>query len=479
MFNKNILIRNFSNHSYDTSFDLSSVISTNPYADVTIEGDNIVINTESWGSGYTWILAYNEDDNSFVYVRNGATNLPSEYFLAFAFVKNQDGNIYCIGHESEKYNALLLRSGVNIVISRNADKLTAICGAKKHYDESYKSYWYQTDSNSKLFCIAHSTDIHTDTIRMKNFNDFVDGVPEIDLAVCTGDYTIQASDSEFAVCSLVPSTKSILKVVGNHDVLSNTRSLAATKTIMGISEDNLYYYKDYSDKKVRIIVLNQYDVDNNIVVSSGEVKTVRQRTSHYSQNQIDWLINALDGAISNDYNVIVCMHTPEGQMPPRSNDKKFYQRNQNWRDHTNVCSGPIIEDIINAFKHGSTINATYSYSDTEVNIPSVSVNHTFASDGKFVCYIAGHLHSDFIGYSTNYEDQLYLIETCTCAIPQIYPDRNYGEEVNDLPRIPGTVSEDAFNIYCFDFDKKHVKVVRIGSNVNDLMEDRDKDLYNY
>ena len=39
-----------------------------------------------------------------------------------------------------------------------------------------------------------------------------------------------------------------------------------------------------------------------------------------------------------------------------------------------------------------------------------------------------------------------------------------------MPRIPGTISEDAVNFCVIDREKKTVSIVRIGASVNDLME---------
>lgn len=375
-------------------------------------------------------------------------------------------------------NNSIKQTGAELMLDRNKDALKSIYGAKKSYDTSSQNNWYLTSSNSNLFCIAHGTDFHTDNIRMQNFMDFVDAVEEINVAVGTGDFVDSPSESEFALInSILPKNKDFLKVLGNHDVASNSFGLDKVKELMKMN--SLYYYKDYTNYKVRIIVLNQYDVPSDTTVSSGNLWEVRDNTGHFTQGQIDWLLSTLDDAIINELNVIICMHSPEREVTPKEQTKKFYQRNHNWNSSISYISGPIIGDIVNAFKKGLTLEKIYTYQNENAEIPPVTVNHTFSGNGKFVCYIAGHLHSDFIGVSPDYEDQLYLVETCTCAIPQIANSRNYGEEVSDLPRIIGTSSEDAFNVYAFDFDKKQIKVVRIGSNINDQMEDRDKEIYNY
>lgn len=51
--------------------------------------------------------------------------------------------------------------------------------------------------------------------------------------------------------------------------------------------------------------------------------------------------------------------------------------------------------------------------------------------------------------------------------------------VSDLPRVEGEDCENAFNVYTFDLDNRIVKVLRVGSDMNDLMEDRVKAVYTF
>ena len=46
------------------------------------------------------------------------------------------------------------------------------------------------------------------------------------------------------------------------------------------------------------------------------------------------------------------------------------------------------------------------------------------------------------------------------------------EQVSDLPRINGEKTEDLFNVYGFDAVNKVIKVCRVGSDVNDILEER-------
>ena len=54
-----------------------------------------------------------------------------------------------------------------------------------------------------------------------------------------------------------------------------------------------------------------------------------------------------------------------------------------------------------------------------------------------------------------------------------------GEEISDLPRIPGTVSEDAINFYTIDRENKELTIVRLGANINDELKQRIAAKYSY
>jgi hypothetical protein len=60
--------------------------------------------------------------------------------------------------------------------------------------------------------------------------------------------------------------------------------------------------------------------------------------------------------------------------------------------------------------------------------------------------------------------------TCSGCFPPNY--HNIGDECSDLPRIPGTISEDAVNFYVIDRENKKISIIRVGATVNDLMEKR-------
>lgn len=358
------------------------------------------------------------------------------------------------------------------ILALNEDAIARIAAAKKHYDETeLASGSWSTNTADDLFCLAHGSDFHYDTARYGRFRNFVDGVSLIDAAVVSGDLTDEGTTAEFTAMMAVTGTKVPLQVIGNHERWGD-KSLADIASGLGISAP--YYKVDYASKKIRIIVLNEYDTSTN-------TKATAAKDGHWSQTQIDWFISQLDDAITNNYNVLVAMHCVEQGSSvstdafPTPNDKGFYQRTNAWKNnYTTVMQHHIIEDIIDAFRNGGSVSGTYSHSD---GTTAITLSHSFSASGKFIAYIVGHSHVDMTGYSKYKSDQLYLVCPSSCYLGD--NNRVKGGNVSDLPRIEGTKSEDCFNVYGIDTINKVVKIVRVGADMNDLMEPREVAYFDY
>lgn len=376
---------------------------------------------------------------------------------------------------------------MSVVTDRNANAVNNIISANKMMNTTVQGVYGSYDK-TKLCTIAHVSDLHNDNTRYSNYLNFVKDVSMIDHYIASGDIVDVPILSQFSNMMAQESAASVfpIKCVGNHEKYAGGEFMSNadiyTNLNLNTNTGKLYYYVDDAAYNIRFVVLDQYDIDQ----STG-------RTEHLTQDQIDFFVNALQGALTNDYSVVVVMHVCEsgGSFPEIKNkympgvsavfdyegnslngsvSNNFYQRFKQWEgltDTINVCSGTPIEDIINAFQNAGTINETYTFSDTST---SITVNATFASAGTFIAYLTGHTHGDFIGKSSKYPNQLYL----TVNTGNV----NYGN-VSDLERISGTKSEDCFNVYVIDQTHKLVKVVRVGADVNDIMEARKTSIYNY
>lgn len=326
-----------------------------------------------------------------------------------------------------------------------------VAAKKSYYDGTGTAF----GNNHNNFTLAHITDIHADVFRYGNFRQFVDTHKDlINAAVCTGDLVDLQNDEQWDAVNGVEGVTEILQVVGNHDrghqsgdTLLTDEELVA-KFGITTNTGKMYYYRDFGD--YRIIVLNQFEAD------------VRSEYK-YSEDELTWLLSTLDNSITANKHVIIACHIAD--TFPVSNNTGFYQRYNRWlNNYPPMRSG--IEAVIDAFKRGTSVSTTVS---------GISVNHTFSASGDFLCWICGHYHGDYIGYSETYPDQLYLMGNCgACTSPF---KGNMGETNSDLARISGTSTEDCFNVYSFDLANRLVKVARIGANVNDMMIERKMAVY--
>lgn len=357
------------------------------------------------------------------------------------------------------------------IILRNTEAIGAITSATKKFIKN-SSLIKQWDG---YFCIAHISDVHADPVRYKRFRTFVDNVYSINTAISTGDLvSFHNNDAtkmqiEHERMFAIGGEKDVMIVVGNHEKAGAGNTLYTEQQIKDYSGlENLYYYKDWTKTgdltyKVRVIILNQHDYDGTDINIAGR--------THYSQAQINWFINTLKEASNDGRAVMVAMHMTDKFVQPTNNDYGFNCNLPSPSLDTNQ-SGCIIEDIIDAFKNGTHLTESYTWTD---NSQTIDVDADFSGKkGSFIAYMCGHNHRDQVGYSPQHPNQLYLCIApgCLQQMYATYGQGNYGEQVSDLSRVIGTKSEDCFNVYGIDFDNKTVRIVRVGADITCNMKER-------
>lgn len=320
--------------------------------------------------------------------------------------------------------------------------------------------------------IAHTSDCHGDYKRVQNFFDFCDQL-NIDAACVTGDMVSYIPDNGIAWFNEIVNKTSCLPAVcvGNHDVYKDSLDddniydifFADISAKIGNATGKTWYYKDITAKKIRIISINLYQY-------GGESRWY----SHFTSEQLDFLISALSST-PNDYGIIILSHSPQTSLENArdSNYGDFFQVGHvSYSMHNAVSGGVPICDIVDAFISRTTISKTY----TQTGSPSsVSVTADFSSvdaSVEFIAHLTGHLHADQICYTPGtVNKQLMLNVTCTNALygGSDYP---YLADISDIGRNKNDATGDAFNVYVIDRDNKTVKVVRIGGNLTNDMEER-------
>ena len=340
---------------------------------------------------------------------------------------------------------------------------------------------------NNYLCILHQSDIHGDAERMHRMIEFGNDVG-VNAILATGDFCVNEwGDGGFdntygALYS--QSDAPILPVIGNHDVgahhkiyteTPNTLAAVGAKYITpymtaigGVQggTDAGYYYKDFSDFKVRVIVLCEYETPR--VPNSGNTELKYSIWSRYlSQAQTNWFIATLNG-VQSDWSVIVCMHQIIDVFEKYDDEFKCRVAYSN-ADVTNF-QGSIIQDIVDAYIARGTLSKSYHYNNADTSeVPDITASANFsAANGEFICYINGHTHNDGMGQSSVATNKQVNINVTTGSA-----HTNGTAVYDDLYRDENTMSQDAFNMVAFDTDKKEIRVLRIGANVSADMRRRD------
>ena len=295
-----------------------------------------------------------------------------------------------------------------------------------------------------MFTMLHFSDIHADAealARLKNRIKLMNN--PVDDIICTGD--IVANTAAQITSWWDPK---ILTCIGNHDTANYNSSTGYNWTALSMAnrdayyiapfEENWdiehvsgtsYYYKDYTDKHVRLIVL-----DAMLYQGSTTLEASSQNT---------WLTDLLADAITNNLHVLIATHAPKSLAP-------------------------VID--CNFSRYGRTIMSN----ETIVNLPQSVVDIVAAkiNNGlKFIGYIVGHNHQDYICDASGTGKQLNYCITCANVKQEaqwIGSDQHRSD------------TEDAFNLLTVDTTNTLIKIIRIGgADVDDHMRTRKAICFNY
>lgn len=353
--------------------------------------------------------------------------------------------------------------GTTDVILRNKEAEKAALAIRKKFDTQ------NTTNETDIPFFAHTSDYHEDPVRLSNFIKYCEHL-QIDAAFITGDIVSLKYDDDFSYykTKALAANIKMYHVLGNHE---NENAISQTDTMQHarfftdidskmnmVNEGKGYYYNDLTSKKIRIIALNEYQY-------GGTTRHAR----YLLPDQINWFINTLKSTPAG-YGIFILMHQPCHSWNKNVNYSKFWQSQMFYTEIMTNITGSPIADIIDAFISKTSINKSYNQSGA---VKSVDINANFStginSGVEFIAYANGHLHGDFVGY-LNGTTHKQLVLNITCGNAFVSPWR---DGLSDLPRKSGTVAEDAFNIYGIDRLNGIVKIVRIGSNINYLLEKRE------
>ncbi|MBQ0105440.1 MAG: metallophosphoesterase, partial [Armatimonadetes bacterium] len=303
------------------------------------------------------------------------------------------------------------------------------------------------EKGTKIFSLFWFSDLHggaSELNRLLNFYNFYGEY--FDDAICTGDIIEGSSESDFSFWAKEPMAKNIMFVLGNHDTLKSSenwdwsvqitekeafdRYMAPNIKNWGVNyqEGKNYYYKDYPEKKVRLIGLDCMLKDN-------------------PEEQEKWLALTLKDAKEKDLNVIIADHFP-------ATCGKIDILKCNWSE----MNGSL--KLENGYP-------SYKYMKNYMK----AVDDFMNEGGKFVCWLCGHTHIDYVCRDTEYPKQLQIVmDSAHMAQSEYY---------SDMIREKGERSMDLANALVVDPDLNLVKVIRIGASRDIYLRDRTYLCINY
>ena len=300
-----------------------------------------------------------------------------------------------------------------------------------------------TDFNkydSKPLVLCHFSDIHGDGINLKRilefYNNYKDYFTDI---IHTGDIVNDKFDDDFEFWKNTKGSNIILNCIGNHDssrkeednyIQDITSKQCFDKffkeqienwnCVQPESAEDLglcYYYKDYSDSKIRLVVLD---------------------CMHYTDNQNTWFSQVLTEAKDKNYSVLVANHYQGGAMKC---------------DESCTFQSPL-----------------WVHADATINEKaSTTVDSFMNAGGDFIAWICGHTHRDLFGVLEKYPNQICIAVDCGLC----------NDSWNDSFRRRGTKSQDCFNIMSINRSLKSFSIYRVGNNIDLQLRSKKCVVYNY
>ena len=338
---------------------------------------------------------------------------------------------------TEKVNITFVAFTDKSILARLTEKteydnlyLTKLLNAKRKANPGN----YNNQTSPEIFTLAHFSDIHGSSWAMKQVQEFKNTYQaQLDDVICTGDVVSDKITDGTAFWNDNSDGK-IMICIGNHDSLGSNgwanpvdqqtlyeTYIAPYEANWGaeIVNGHSYWYKDYSDKKIRLIA-----VDATIYDSTEQA------------NQMTWLNTALSGAITNGYAVVGAIHFPP--MPAN-----FHKVDSNFTALLHGTAGDMIQFAWHIY-HTEILQA---------------VEQFITNGGDFVCWLSGHAHHDLVSYDDRFPKRLFI--TISCAMSSSL----FEEKVRDSTRESGLV----LNTVCVDTVRKYVKLLRYGAEWDDCL----------
>ena len=268
--------------------------------------------------------------------------------------------------------------------------------------------------------------------------------------------------AKYSINTLKPAFTRLTRynLVGNHDKSDNTQmqfNLIGSYNEFddyGSTQIRGFGYKDYTDKKVRVIVLNTCDYLN---ASGGCALSYEQK---------DFLMRALDLSAktnASEWQILLLSHIP---LDWNGGDYNYYSD---------------LQTILNAYEDGTTasitVNSSYALRETPSNYATYSsgklvYNYSGKNSARIIANIHGHVH-------TNKVSKIANTNIVRVATANTNPDLNksesyptYGDysisstDAAKIAKVANTAKDTSATFYCIDLDKQIIYAYGYGADVD-------------
>ena len=488
-------------NSYNDMIKTTNLYIENRFDNCDIKFDSILINRGSFYKEYDFAKV-KEDLSNYLYQSTEWVEECLRLIKGFVLVfntKEEKFKVATLGNFTTLDDIMLCFNNNGIaqgllIDCKNSNEITSINTRANRIDSKYlnkieeKENLILSELNCDDFVFGFSTDTHSENSNntlpnlVKLVMNRVCEIVNVDAILNGGDSVAygkankneSVEDLKNAINGFYDKTK-ILHAIGNHDFngVSNfdgfdgkerkswlitkkevyrivQSHLSKDKNVHFGSKEDLYFYKDFEDKKIRIIVLNTSDLEE-IWENDGEgeyLKYTPLKIGGIRQKQLEWFSNVAlnfnDKENKEEWHTMVLCH-----IGLYSNSEGL-----TW-NFPKVENKNVVRDIIANFISGG--KKTLEYVDTEYEgMFNSNINVDFTNQGgmPFIGVFSGHNHLDRI-IKDNKLNQI----TTTCG----YPDASL---VNIEPtniREPLTYSEFAFDIVKIDKANRIVRLYRFGA----------------
>lgn len=217
-------------------------------------------------------------------------------------------------------------------------------------------------------------------------------------------------------------------------------------------EQSTWHYYDIHEKKIRIVAVDILDIDHSVVNEQGRCKHHGGNSWYISNEQMQWIVDEafnLDDKQEKDWGIVLTLH-----MYPK--DSAF---------HANAAD--VLLEICAALNNQQAYVHKYKHEENSFFDLDIRADFTrYAKEEKkpvVICWLLGHDH-----------ERKYRIRK---GIPIIYIIHGACTSISSDPRvarIPGTCTQNAFDVVNIDTKHRKIRVFAYGATTTCYGESGDR-----